>query len=181
MPSKVPNHRLGISRSRAVRSSAGERFLWAVRDGMISLAKAGTLATTLKAQAAQLTALGVRTSRGNDVDEWKLSAALKKMGVDRTAIKRWLHDLEDAAAELDVPEYQLKRQLWQDWLAHELRGWIEDGRGLSNRAAFEPVFVHPSEWKPAPAYPVMASPPAARLVYALLGMFEVEDFTDYGD
>lgn len=172
---------IGISRSRAVRSRAGERVLWDVRAAMIKLAKSGNLAETLKAQAAQLNELGVRTSRGNPMDEYKLHAALKKMGVDLKAIKRWLYDLENASAELEVPEAVLKRQLWQDWLAHEMRGWVNEERGLSNRAPFAPIFVQPRDWKPAPPQPVMASPPAARLVYALIGAFEVEDFTDYGD
>lgn len=183
MPSPVPNFEAGIDQSASVRSRKAEGFLWSLRTNIIALAKAGELGSTLKERAAQLTARGVRTTRLNPIDAFNLSPALRKLGADANAIKGWLNKAIDAADEYGVEESEMIHQLWHEWFYHEAVCWVEHGIEFSANSdrpfKFQPV--RPFHWIPHDERGVLratsfvsASPPAARLVYALFGMFQMQ-------
>ena len=183
MPSSVSNDDLGRTRSLAKRSRAAETLLWDIRRVIVRLARHGQLGKTLREIAEQLNEAGLKTNHGNRFDAQKVQRTLELMGVDRPAIRRWQRLARERAAEWRVPVKPLIHQLWIEWLHHESTGWIMEGASLMNRAerAFRPTLVHPDEWEPpwvrdpeCPTRYVQATPPAARVVYALLGAFELQ-------
>lgn len=144
------------------------------------MARAGRLLKTLREIAEQLNEAGLRTNHNNRFDAQKVHRAFDLMGVDRVAIRRWQRYAGEKAAEFEVPLKTLLDQLWQEWLYHEASGWIENGVSLINRQErqFLPSLVHPDHWVPpwvrepeSATRMVPASPPAARVVYAMLGAF----------
>ena len=184
MPSTVENCDLGRRRSHAVRSFKADKLLWSIRQEIMRLAREGQLRKTLREIAEQLNDAGLRTNHNNRFDAQKVHRAFGLMGVDRVAIRRWQRYAGEKAAEFEVPLQRLLNQLWQEWLHHELVGWIEHGASLINRdkRQFLPALVHPDKWVPAwereptsPTRIVPASPPAARVVYAMLGAFHPQD------
>lgn len=180
VPSPVPKSDLGRFRSRQVRSRKADKLLWEIRREVLTLARAGNLGATLKDIGEQLNSAGLRTNQNNKFDAQKVHRALGLMGVDRPAIRRWQNLAGERAAEFEVTVSAMINQLWQEWLWHEATGWIEHGTSLINREQrpFVPKLVRPSEWvEPWKRYPdspvryVPASPPSARVVYALLTAF----------
>lgn len=96
-------------------------------------------------------------------------------------IKRWQRYAGQKAAEFEVPLSRMIEQLWQEWLWHESNNWIVHNIKQGERP-FLAELVHPSEWVPpwvrepdSLMRTVQASPPAARVVYAMLGAFAPEN------
>lgn len=183
MASSVTNSDIGRARSLAGRRGAADTLLWDVRSVIVRLSRAGELGSTLRKIADQLNEAGLRTNHGNRFDAQKVQRALELMGVDRPAIRRWQRLARERAAEWHVPVRSLIYQLWIEWLHHESVGWIMEGASLIHRAdrQFRPTLVHPDQWEPpwirdpeCPTRYVQATPPAARVVYALLGGFDPE-------
>lgn len=148
------------------------------------LARDGQLGTTLREIAEQLNEAGLRTNHHNRFDEQKVHRALGLMGVDRVAVRRWQRYAGEKAAEFGVSLQKMLEQLWQEWLYHESTGWIAEGASLINRGdrQYLPSLVHPDLWVPpwirepnSPTRMVPASPPAARVIYAMLGAFHSSD------
>lgn len=179
--SSVPNAAAGVAGSLSVRKGSAEAFRWRVRNGIIELSKTGELGRTCKEIAEQLAARGVVTARGNPVDKFKVSVALREMGVDVNAVRRWLKKSVDAADAFGVLEDDMRIQLWDEWLAHTSAEWVERGNGLDGKTRpFVPVFVRPHLYVPhhmrgvpRPHHFVAASPPVVRLAYAMFRMFEL--------
>jgi hypothetical protein len=176
----------GQRSSGLIRTAKSNAFHWEVRDHLIELAKSGELGATLKERARQLNARGVRTTRGNELDERKLGAALKALGADTSRIKGLIVRAEIAAEDFDVDDADMFEQLWHEWLYHHTRAMLE------NRSVFdvsnEHLFIfkpeHPKIWRdenhPTKRDPrtkvwwygrTPVLPQQARLVYALFGMF----------
>ena len=177
----------GHHSSALVRTSRRQAFLWEVRRHLIELARSGTLASTLRERADQLNKRGVRTARGNKLDEKKLSIALKQLGADSNKIKALIRSAEDFADTIGVDEAEIFDQLWHEWLYHHTRILIEHGvtfyDDTDDRYQFVFTPVPPFEWQAK--HPMKRDervkvwwwgrnqvfPPQAQIVYAIFGMF----------
>jgi hypothetical protein len=176
----------GNRNSALVRAADKNAFLWAVRDGLISLAREGVLGETLRERSNQLNRLGIRTARGKLLDPTKLSPALMALGADANTIKLLLKKATDAADIFGVEVSEMVDQLWHEWLYHHTKVMVDEGLlfgvNASNPFRFEPAA--PFDWAKAKhpihrdsrvrlwwfgKHPVL--PPQARLVFALFGMF----------
>ncbi|WP_221792224.1 hypothetical protein [Aquisediminimonas sediminicola] len=184
MVSCVKNDDLGRGRSRTIRTQKADHLLWEIRSVILALARQGELETTLAGIVGQLNARGLRTNQNNKFDAQKVHRALGLMGVDRMSIRRWKNYAGRMAAQFDVTFNQMVGQLWHEWLWHESTKWIDEGVTLigRDRHPFIPHLVHPDQWVPpwvrepdGPLREVPATPPAARVVYAMLGAFDHED------
>lgn len=177
----------GQRNSALVRSAQKQAFLWEIRRHLIELARSGTLGSTLRERAHQLNQRGVRTARGNSLDEKKLSAAMKLLGADASRIKSLIYRAEAFADSIDVDEAEIFDQLWHEWLYHNTRILVDHGVGFYDDTDDRYLFVFkplpPLEWQAQ--HPMKRDrrvmvwwwgrnqviPPQAQLVYALFGMF----------
>lgn len=175
--------------SALIRTAQKNEFLWEVRRHLIELAKSGELGTTLRERADQLNARGVRTSQRNLLDEKKLGAALKALGVDSSTLNGLIHSATKAADDLGADDAEMFEQLWHEWLYHHTRVMVETGSifGLSDKQKFVFKGISPHIWRTKQQPKIRdprvmiwwygerrVLPPQARLVYALIGMFGYE-------
>jgi hypothetical protein len=183
----------GQRNSALVRAAQKQAFLWEVRRHLIELARSGTLGSTLRERAQQLNQRGVRTARGNLIDEKKLSAAMKQLGVDSSRIKSLIYKAEYYADSTGVNEDDIFDQLWHEWLYHHTRILVDHGvifyDDSDDKYAFIFKPIPPLDWQNN--HPMLRDervmrwwirgtkviPPQAQLVYALFGMFGFRKFS----